>query len=201
MHTTRMTQAHPHRLYRRVQLHVLLTLAVAWWVAASPSVSATVLLPADFSTVVIGSGIIVHGRVVDVRAVLAGPRRTIESLVTMTVLDAIKGDPGSTITFRLPGGQVGRYRRVVVGAPEFAQGDEAVVFLRGNAPSVPTPVGLSQGVYRVMRDRDARAFVTPAPVMSRGAVPQRVVRGDPDRKPMTVDAFTREVEAILERGR
>ena len=197
-----MTHAHSHPLYRRVRFHAFLTLVFAWCAAASASLSATVLLPVDFSTVVIGSGIIVHGRVVDVRPVLAGPRRTIESLVTMTVLDAIKGDPGSTITFRMPGGQIGRYRRVVVGAPEFAEGDEAVVFLRGSAPSVPTPVGLSQGVYRVMRDRDARAFVTPAPVtLSRGAAPQRIVRGDPDRKPMPVDAFTREVEGILERGR
>lgn len=196
-----MTHPHPSRLHRRLQSPVLLALAAAWCAIATASLSATVVLPADFSTVVTGSGIIVHGRVVDVRTVLAGQQRTIESLVTMTVLDAIKGDPGPTITFRLPGGQMGRYRRVVVGAPEFAEGDEAVVFLRGSAPSVPTPFGLSQGVYRVTRDREARAFVTPAPVIARGTVPQRIVRGDPDRKPMPVDAFTREVEAILERGR
>lgn len=196
-----MTHAHPSRQHRRFRLPVLATLAAAWCAAAAASLSATVMLPADFPTVVTGSGIIVHGRVVDVRPVLAGPQRTIESLVTMTVLDAIKGDPGSTITFRLPGGQIGRYRRIVVGTPEFAEGDEAVVFLRGSAPSVPTPFGLSQGVYRVMRDRDARAFVTPAPVTPRPPVPQRVVRGDPDRTPIPVDAFTREVESILERGR
>lgn len=195
-----MPRLHTPR-FRRCRLPVLVTLAVTWCAAATSTVSATLLLPADFSTVVTGSGTIVHGRVVDVRAVLAGPQRTIESVVTMTVIDAIKGDPGPTVTFRLPGGLMGRYRRVVVGAPEFSEGDEAVVFLKGRAPSLPTPFGLSQGVYRVTRDRDARAFVTPVPVTPRGAGAARIVRGDPDRTPMPVDAFTRQVESILERGR
>jgi hypothetical protein len=60
----------------------------------------------------------------------------------------LKGSPSRTVTFRVPNGQVGRYRRIVVGAPEFAVGEDVVVFLRGAAPAVPTLFGLSQGVYR-----------------------------------------------------
>ena len=99
-----------------------------------------------------------HGRVVDVRSALTGPRRTIESFVTVAVIESLKGAPGGTITFRVPNGQVGRYRRVLIGAPEFAEGEELVLFLRGRAPEMPTLVGLSQGVYRVRRAGAAQAI-------------------------------------------
>ena len=84
---------------------------------------------------------IVHGRVVDVRSYETAGRRTIESLVTVQVVEAIKGQPGATAYFKLPGGQVGRYRRVMVGAPHCAPGDELVLFLKGSAPAVPMPFG------------------------------------------------------------
>jgi len=76
-----------------------------------------------------------------------------------------------------------------------------VVFLQGRAPAMPTLFGLGQGVYRVIRDSSARALVTPPPVMARGVAAERVVRGDPVRTPMSVDAFAREVQAVLERVR
>ncbi|HEY5616795.1 MAG TPA: hypothetical protein VIK60_02565 [Vicinamibacterales bacterium] len=162
--------------------------------------SATVLLPADFTTVVTEAGMIVHGRVIHTSSALTGPQRAIESLVTVQVIEALKGSPsaGANVTFCVPNGQVGRYRRVVVGAPEFAQGDEVVVFLRVRGPAIPTLFGLSQGVYRVTRDAAARAIVTPAPVTAQGPGAERVVRGDSARRPMPVEAFVRQVHTILE---
>src|SRR5687767_91051 len=97
---------------------------------SSVSVLATTVLPVDFAQMVSESQLIVHGRVVDVRGVMTGGRRTIESVVTMEVLDTLKGAPGRAVSFRVPNGQVGRYRRVMVGAPEFAAGDELVLFLK-----------------------------------------------------------------------
>lgn len=163
--------------------------------------SATVLLPADFTTIVTGSPIIVHGRVVDVRSFMSGPRRTIESVVTLSVIDTLKGVPARTVLFRVPNGQVGRYRRVVVGAPEFEEGDEVVVFLQAHAPAIPTVFGLSQGVYRVVRDVNAQAIVMSPAVMARGVSAERVVRGDPARQPMPMAAFAREVRSVIERAR
>lgn len=162
---------------------------------------ATVLLPADFTTVVTGSPIIVHGRVVDVRSFISGPRRTIESVVTLSVIETLKGTPTRTVLFRVPNGQIGRYRRVVVGAPEFEDGDEVVVFLQAHAPAIPTLFGLSQGVYRVVRDVNAQAVVTPPAVMARGVAAERVVRGDPVRRPMPIAQFVREVRGAMERAK
>lgn len=165
--------------------------------SASPAF-ATVVLPADFATVVTEAGVIVHGRVVDVRSDVTGPRRVIESFVTVAVLESLKGAPGASVTFRVPNGQVGRYRRILVGAPEFEEGDEVVVFLQGRPPAMPTLFGLSQGVYRVTRNAAARAVVTPQPLTAEAG---RVIRGDSARRPMPIDAFAREVRTILERSR
>lgn len=163
---------------------------------ATPA-TATVLLPADFSTVVTGADLIVAGRVVDVRAQLADGARTIESVVTVAVQESVKGMTGSQVTFRVPNGQLGRYRRVTVGAPEFSEGDRVVVFLRGRGPDLPTLFGLSQGVYRVMGD-GATAIVTPPAVLARGVGAERVVRGDPARRPLALPMFLAQVRAVLE---
>src|SRR5262245_1762658 len=83
-------------------------------VGLTGSVRAMVVVPADFSEMVASSQTIVHGRVIDVQSYETAGRRTIESLVTVQVVEAIKGTAGSTAYFKLPGGQVGRYRRVMI---------------------------------------------------------------------------------------
>jgi hypothetical protein len=165
-------------------------------VIGAASLSAMVVVPADFSEMVTASELVVHGRVVGIRPQLVGDRRTIETIVTLTVLETIKGQPGQTVYFRVPGGQIGRYRRVMVGAPEFTSGDEVVLFLKGRPPTVPFPFGVSQGVYRVVRDASGRSLVTP-PIVSEA--PGRVVRGDSSRRPVELDMFARNVRAIAGR--
>ena len=159
----------------------------------SGRIDAMVVVPAEFSEMATASQAIVHGRVVDVRSYETAGRRTIESLVTLEVIDQIKGQRGTTAYFRLPGGQVGRYRRVMVGAPQCARGDEVVVFLKGVAPVLPMPYGLTQGLYRVGRDGSGRATVIP--LVNVGA--ERAVRGDPARRPLELAAFTAFIRDVV----
>jgi hypothetical protein len=147
---------------------------------------------------VTASQAIIHGRVVDVRSEVTRDRMMVVSYVTLHVDESLKGSIGESVTFRVPGGQVGRYRRIIVGAPRFERGDEVVVFLSARGPSFPYLFGLSQGVYRVARAADGRAIVTPPAVMARGAGAERVVRGDPARRPLPLASFVREVRAIAE---
>jgi len=163
----------------------------------SASLDAMVVVPAEFNEMVSASQTIVQGRIVDVRSYETAGRRTIESLVTVQVVSALKGQPGTTAFFKLPGGQVGRYRRVMVGVPQFTPGDEVVLFLKGSAPAVPMPFGLTQGVYRVSRDVSGRALVMPAIAGGAG----RVVRGDPARRALELDAFTSMVRTIADAQR
>jgi hypothetical protein len=162
---------------------------------------ATVYVPADFTEMVAASRFVVHGTIVDSRAEPTADRTGIVTFVTVDVAQPLKGTPGQSITFRVPGGQVGRYRRVIVGAPEFERGDEVVLFLTSRGPSFPYVFGLSQGVYRVSRS-NGRAIVVPPPISLReGSAPGLVVRGDPARRTLPLDEFAREVRAAMERAR
>jgi hypothetical protein len=156
---------------------------------------ATVLLPADFATIVSGADLIISGRVVDVRSQLSA-EQSIESFVTVAVGETIKGAPAPTVTFRVPNGTVGRYRRITIGAPEFVQGDRVVLFLRARPPQVPTLFGMSQGVYRVA-DTAGGEMVMPAPLMTRGIGAERVVRGDPARQPLALADFMGAIRAAM----
>jgi hypothetical protein len=157
---------------------------MAFVFAFAGSASATVVIPASFEEMVDASELVVHGRVRTVRGQSTSGRRSIESLVTVDVISTIKGEPAAAVTFRVPGGEVGRYRVVMVGAPVFEEGDEVVVFLDGRPPSVPMPFGLHQGVYRVSRQNGAPRV---GPLVPADA--GRVVRGDPARRPVPLDDF------------
>ena len=91
---------------------------------------------------------------------------------------------GTRLTFKVPGGQLGRYRTVFVGAPTFQAGDEVVVFSEIERAVVPFIVGLSQGLFRVVSDAaSGRRFVTPPAVVAKPGVDERVMRGDATRRP------------------
>jgi hypothetical protein len=160
-------------------------------VLAGDLASATTLVPAEFGQMARESEVIVHGTVISVQGQL-GPQRMIETLVTLQVAETLKGMPAAQTTFRVPGGRLGRYRRVMVGAPQFTAGDEVFLFLKGRAPAMAMPYGLSQGVYRVARNGGAAA-VTPAVVTSAGGL----TRGDPARRPLDPAAFARQVQQAL----
>ena len=179
--------------------HVIRGALVAALVTLLPvAMHATLEVPVEFGEMVQGSQLVIHGRVVDVRGQQTGDRRSIETVVTVAVSEAFKGRPGESVTFRMPGGDVGRYRRVIVGVPRFENGDDVIVFLRGGAPAMPTVFGLSQGLYRVARTADGRAVVAPAPLAAPATGTVRVVRGDPARQPLSLAAFAREVRARVE---
>lgn len=156
------------------------------------SLDATTLLPADFAQMVSDSQLIVHARVVGVEGELIGAQRTIDSRVTVQVLASIKGQSGPELVFRVPGGRVGRYRRIFVGAPTFNAGDEVLLFLKGRPPALAMPYGLSQGVYRVSRTGGSPVVMPVPPIEGVAGTP----RGDPVRTPLSLDAFTRQVRAL-----
>jgi hypothetical protein len=162
--------------------------------ASVASASATVVIPASFEEMVDGSELVVYGRVRTVRGQSTAGRQSIESVVTIDVTATIKGQPAATVVFRVPGGEVGRYRVVMVGAPVFEEGDEVVVFLDGRAPALPMPFGLYQGVYRVDR-QDGAPRVGPLVPANAG----RIVRGDPGRRPVSLDEFAAAVRRVATR--
>ena len=166
-------------------------------IAAVSTLGATTLLPAEFREIVGGSQIIAYGRVLEAVPELSDDRKRIETIVTFDVGTYMKGGPGETLTFRVPGGQIGRYRSVMVGAPVFESGDEAVLFLTQREDGQPRVFGLNQGVFRVQREeRSQRRLVLP-PLLARGESPEVVVRGAAGRQPMPLETFGAQVVSIL----
>jgi hypothetical protein len=161
-------------------------------------VRATVLLPAELREIVAGSQIIVYGRIADVRPEWSEDRRRIDTVVTVEAGSYLKGGPGSTVTFRVPGGQIGRYRNVMIGAPVFQPGEEAVLFLSAAGPSIAHVFGLNQGIFRVRVDtRTGRRLVIPPVLMAKGEEAQAVTRGDRTRRQLGLDAFAATVRAAM----
>jgi hypothetical protein len=171
--------------------------AAALLALAAPRARATVLVPVDLGELVSSARSIVHGRVVSTSAQWLEERRSIETVVTLAVEDTLKGGASGSITFRVPGGEMGRYRSIVPGAPAFAEGDDVVVFLGGEGPSIPHLVGFSQGVYRV-RAIGGERMVRPA-VPSPATESTPMLRGT-GRVPARLAAFEDEVRALVVAG-
>ncbi len=171
-------------------------LAAAWMVAALQPVSATIVVSLDLVQLVQGADSIVAGRVVGVSAAPVAGRFT-DSLVTLEPAAVLKGNAQGTVVFRVPGGDVGRYRTIVVGAPVLRVGDEVVVFLAGSAPQIPHVVGFNQGVLPIMRDDRGRALLL-APAIAGGAGDSRAAGGRGTARVTTLTAFAEDVRAIAE---
>lgn len=175
-------------------------LVVVWMLAVVPA-RATVVVPADLGELSRDARAIVRGRVAAVEGRWTDDRRTIETLVTLEVESTLKGSSGATIQFRVPGGDLGRYRSVVVGAPEFAVDQRVVVFLGATGPMIPYILGFNQGVYRLVRTQDTGAWIVTPPAMLPSAVPTPIVRGDQSRTPLPLADFESRVRGLVGGGR
>jgi hypothetical protein len=156
-------------------------------------VRATVLIPADVGELARDARAIARGVVVSAEGRWTDDRRTIETIVTLQTESYLKGSLGDTLQFRVPGGSLGRYRNVVVGAPQFSPGQRVIVFLGARGPSVPYLLGLGQGVFRVTINSNRAWIVSPPPVMP---VAGPVVRGSATRRPAPLGDFERDVRAL-----
>jgi hypothetical protein len=176
----------------------LLTIALLVGALARPA-GATTLVATDLGGLARDARTIARGQIVAVDARWTDDRRSIETIVTLTAESYLKGRLGDTVQFRIPGGRLGRYRRVVVGAPEFRVGQQVIVFLGTEGPMVPFLVGLSQGVYRVSRDQSGDLLVTPPPAMPGAIGP--LTRGTVARRLAPLAEFEASVRRLVEAAR
>jgi hypothetical protein len=160
---------------------------------AGASLTATVIVPAEFREIVTDAGLIVRGRVTDVRSFVAANNR-IDSVATVAVDSLLKGQAETFVSVRVPGGEIGRTRYVLMGAPVFRVGEQAVFFLKRGPDSVWRPIGLTMGVYRLQGDAS-----TGRPVVRPPVLPERTpaTRGDVRRRMMPVSEFESLVRLVM----
>ncbi|TAK17199.1 MAG: hypothetical protein EPO35_03615 [Acidobacteria bacterium] len=168
-----------------------ITAGVAAALAVIP-LQATSTIPTDLDDVVATATLIVRGRVVDARAFTEMANGPVMTAVTIATSEVLKGSAGASVTFRVHGGEIGRYRYVVVGSPTFVVGDEAYFFLKRTSAGALWPVGMSAGVYRV--SGTVRAPVVAGITATAGTAVQR---GDIRRKPMAPGEFESLVRLMM----
>src|SRR5665213_3557410 len=164
-------------------------------VAATVCVQATTILPADLGDLVRDAYSIAQGQVIALDSRWTSDHRAIETTVTFRVDAYLKGDLGATLQFRVPGGRIGRFDSVMVGAPRFAVSQNAVVFLGARGPSVPYVLGLGQGVFRLVPTAGGW-LVTPPALLPSASGTVGVVRGDVSRRPVPLADFSRQVRSL-----
>jgi hypothetical protein len=179
---------------RRVISFFSLCLGVALAVTPLLAAEETAL---EFRAVVAEASLIVRGRITDVRA-MEVPDRGVETVATLAVDAVLKGTTDGFVSFRLPGGQIGRYRTVMEGAPTVAVNETAVIFLKRDPNNAWRPVGLGSGVFAVHADLASGQPVVYAPVLlNRTASAGPVVRGDARRQTLGVQDFESLVSVVV----
>src|SRR4051812_10472534 len=168
------------------------------FVVSGVSSRATVLIPSDLGELSRDALAIARGRVAALDPQWTEDRGTIETIVTLEVESYLKGSLGATLRFRVPGGELGRFRSIVVGAPAFTIDQRVVVFLGARGPSVPHLLGMSQGVFRLARAGDNSGWLVTSPVILPAAAGAslRLVRGDPARRALALGDFEQTVRAF-----
>src|SRR5436190_13320639 len=122
---------------------------------------ATTVIPPSFDDLVSRAEMIIQGSVTGVRSEWTGEgaQRHIMSYVTVKVEDAIKGNPGATVTLQMLGGTVGAETMQVSDAPKFKVGDRDILFVENNGTQFIPLVGIMHGRFRVKKDETGRDAV------------------------------------------
>ena len=156
---------------------------------------ATELVPVSFREAVAEATLIVRGHVTDVRGISLPTG--VESAVTVAVDSVLKGQADDFISVRVPGGTIGRYRYVFVGAPTFAVNDQAVFLLRRGHDNALRIVGLSQGLFTIRAVPGAGQVLAAPVVAPQTAATGQVVRGDGLRRMLPVSEFESLVKLVM----
>jgi len=172
--------------------------------ALSGAAAATVVLRLDLSELVSRADLVVEGECVAARPVL-DRGGLVATEVSFLVRRGFKGasDAGSTVVFRVPGGELGERGLVIAGMPTFRPGESLVLFLSAETwRGVRLPIGLGQGKLEVRRDaasgakKLARSMGDAVLVDASG----RAV-AEPAGQPFDYDPFVAEVERLVAASR
>jgi hypothetical protein len=179
----------------------LVLLAACAALVAASAVHATTVVPVDLQQLATRASAIVHGRVVTTQSQWSGNGHRVETIVTLEASSYLKGDFGPRVVFRVPGGQLGSIRTVVVGAPAFREGEEVVVFLGATGPAIPYIVGFNQGVFRVSTDAGSGRQTVVRPVMAgEKVVKDPLHSGDVTVTTVPVSEFEGQVRSLVARA-
>jgi hypothetical protein len=130
-------------------------LAAFVFAIAVPSFAITYIVPPDRFEIERASAIVV-GRVLGAHA--EGSPFGIETVTSIALEEAIKGNPGSVVAIHTPGGTLDGESRIVPGVPTFADGERVLLLLYQREDGAYTISDLGLGTFRFVRDVGGRAL-------------------------------------------
>lgn len=140
---------------RRVRASVAALVALLLF--APSAARASVIVAKGFADLAAEADLVFVGTVERCESRWADPGKNgIETLVTFSNIEPIKGPVENRLTLRFGGGEVDGIREEIAGVPRFAPGEQVVLFVRQERSLSPV-VGFSQGCFRVVEDEQGRA--------------------------------------------
>jgi hypothetical protein len=136
-------------------------LVVAWSAVALALVGpgkATTLARLSLPQLAASSKLVVRARCLDRSS--RWQQGEIWTFTRFAAVEFLKGSGPAVLTVRTLGGEVNGIVSVVDGIPVFRRGEEAILFLTSTAWGDYSPVGWSQGSFRIVRGADGVQRVT-----------------------------------------
>ncbi|MBI5528741.1 MAG: hypothetical protein HY897_20620 [Deltaproteobacteria bacterium] len=136
----------------------------AWAVVAAalfavPSIaSGAVMLKLETKDLTDQAEAVVLGTVTSTKAQWNEGKTKIVTLTTVKIGETVKGDLKGEVQIRTFGGEVDGLAQLVPGMPRFAKDQEVVLFLKSEDKAWHV-VGLGQGKYEVVREKDKDPLV------------------------------------------
>jgi hypothetical protein len=120
--------------------------------AGAPVAHATQVLHQDLRALTLGSSDIVVGHVATTRTYWNAAHTRILTDVTVSVGEALKGEPGEQLVLTQLGGDLDGLRLAVPGGPVFRPGEEALLFVWRDGQGRAQVNGLAQGKFDITTD-------------------------------------------------
>jgi hypothetical protein len=124
------------------------TIALCVW-AFGLAAHATTLVRMDLSALARSAELIVRARFTGSKT--RWENGAIWTFADLAVIEPLKGAPPATLRVRLPGGRTGHVETRIEGVPQFAAGEEAVLFLERTSAGDYGITSWAQGTFRVRR--------------------------------------------------
>ncbi|HEY2920172.1 MAG TPA: hypothetical protein VGK77_14395 [Candidatus Binatia bacterium] len=140
-------------VHRLIIFFSFICLAVASFVEAST------VQKLSFDRLIGEADLIVRGRVEELKIQQAADRRSMTTVVTVSIERQFKGPKVSSVTIEQPGGPMGDIAQGVPGLPEFSSGEDVVLFLKRQRGSTFKIVGGKQGKFTAKTQPESNNWV------------------------------------------
>jgi hypothetical protein len=134
---------------------------IIFFICLAPAgfVEASTVQKLSFDRLIGEADLIVRGRVEELKSQQATDRRSMTTVITVSIERQFKGPKVSSVTIEQPGGSMGEIAQSVPGLPEFSSGEDVVLFLKRQRGGTFKIVGGKQGKFTAKSQPESNNWV------------------------------------------